>query len=127
MKLQVNVSGLSMVVAEETPITSKLGRNAKGLVVSLLSKNKISQTSIKILYTYFAGVTNACALVLCSPGTFCRIDESTGEPVCEPSCDFNNGGCPLDQKCVLETLICLIPPCARTVRCIPNGGMCQCG
>ena len=53
----------------------------------------------------------------CRKGTQCKLHEPTGRPYCEPSCDIDNGGCPDNQTCSLQSVTCIQAPCPPKVQC----------
>ena len=55
-----------------------------------------------------------CATIRCQDGYQCKID---GNGYCDPSCDLNNGGCPVDAQCALIPVQCITTPCPPTVHC----------
>jgi len=59
-----------------------------------------------------------CASVACAPGYLCEVYKPTGEAVCEPYCDLDNGGCPPDQLCQLRQPQCIRNPCPPHVECV---------
>ena len=68
-----------------------------------------------------SGVTehyNPCERFECIHGSRCKVNEITGEPFCEQSCEYDNGGCTEGQICRMTTLICLNPPCADVIECV---------
>ena len=59
-----------------------------------------------------------CTGFECPRGSVCRVCEETGRPYCEFSCLIDNGGCPLDARCVSTSISC--PPgqcCSPNVTC----------
>ena len=65
-------------------------------------------------------LTDSCTGFECPTGSQCKVYEPTGEAFCEPSCDLNNGGCPANQRCSLETVQCVRAPCPPVVKCTPR-------
>ncbi len=72
-----------------------------------------------------------CATILCPNGFGCEVEN--GEGFCQPDCSLNNGGCPLNQTCRLEKVVCVRSPCplnricedpCATIRCA-NGFRCE--
>ena len=63
-----------------------------------------------------------CALTDCAPGHLCEVYKPTGEAVCEPYCDLDNGGCPPDQLCQLTQPQCIRAPCPPLVECVGGEG-----
>lgn len=61
---------------------------------------------------------NPCERFECIHGSRCKVNEITGEPFCEQSCEYDNGGCAEGQICRMTTLICLDPPCADVIECV---------
>jgi hypothetical protein len=56
----------------------------------------------------------------------CDIDPFTNLPYCNPSCDFNNGGCGDEEVCVSDvTIFCFRFPCPQPVRCIHKYAVCN--
>ena len=48
----------------------------------------------------------------------CDIDPIDNRPVCNPTCDFNNGGCTDDEVCVEDRIFCVRAPCPQfLIRC----------
>ena len=65
-------------------------------------------------------LTDRCTGFECPTGSQCKVYEPTREAFCEPSCDLNNGGCPANQRCSLETVQCVRAPCPPVVKCTPR-------
>ena len=42
---------------------------------------------------------DGCAVVRCPSNTYCQISNRTGNALCVPDCQINNGGCREDQVC----------------------------
>ena len=67
-------------------------------------------------------LTDPCAVVLCPVGYICKVDEATGKPFCDPSCELKNGGCAANEKCTLVEVQCITTPCPPIIKCIPPHG-----
>ena len=65
-------------------------------------------------------LVNPCDTHQCPTGSRCKVYEPTGEAFCEPSCDLDNGGCPANKRCSLETVQCVRAPCPPVVKCTPR-------
>ena len=68
------------------------------------------------------GVTDICSTsIRCPPGTRCKINENSGNPFCEASCEYDNGGCEADEICRMQQPQCIITfPCPEVVECLPR-------
>ena len=73
--------------------------------------------SVNVLCNYY---TDLCRNHTCPTGSQCKVYQPTGEAFCDPSCDLDNGGCPADQMCSLQTVECVRVPCPPTVNCSPS-------
>ena len=62
----------------------------------------------------------ACENIRCKKGSQCKVDELTGWPYCQPSCDLSNGGCAANETCSLRKVICFRAPCPPVVECTPS-------
>ena len=62
-------------------------------------------------------VADLCDNHICPTGSRCRVFKPTHEAYCEPSCSINNGGCPSNQKCSLQDVICKKALCPPVVKC----------
>ena len=51
-------------------------------------------------------VTDPCAVVDCQQYHYCEVSSVTGNAVCVPSCELENGGCRSDQICTIEEYDC---------------------
>jgi len=73
--------------------------------------------------TYFSRVyiispaEDHCTAVRCPIGSQCEVFELTNETFCNPSCDLDNGGCPVGQACSLQQVQCVRAPCPPVVQC----------
>ena len=72
-----------------------------------------------IICCYFYTV-DPCDNHMCPIGSQCKVYRPTGEAFCEPSCDLDNGGCPANQECSLQTVQCVRAPCPPVVQCTPS-------
>ena len=68
------------------------------------------------------GVTDLCSDTSCPRGSRCRVDLDTGTPFCQPSCEYENGGCAADEICRLEEVNCVKAPCPPQVICHSREG-----
>ena len=59
-----------------------------------------------------------CATVRCANGYQCEVFKFTGEAYCQPNCSLNNGGCPADQECRLQPVVCVRAPCPPVIDCV---------
>ena len=67
------------------------------------------------------GVTDICSTsIRCPPGTRCKINENSGNPFCEASCEYDNGGCEADEICRMQQPQCITFPCLEVVECLPR-------
>ena len=73
------------------------------------------------------GIADPCAAVDCEPGTVCRVHKPTKETFCETSCDIQNGGCPRNRRCQLNSVECVRAPCPRQVECVDPCATVRCG
>ena len=55
----------------------------------------------------------------------CGVDPLSERPFCQPSCDFNNGGCSDEEVCVQGRIFCIRSPCPQPVNCIPKTSECR--
>ena len=65
-----------------------------------------------------------CATVRCANGYQCEVFKPTGEAYCQPNCSLNNGGCPADQECRLQPVICVRAPCPPVIECVERTTAC---
>ena len=86
-----------------------------------LLHNYIPITRVSLILT----LTDPCALVFCANGHRCEVFEPTGEAFCNPDCDLNNGGCPADQDCQLQKVVCVRAPCPPIVQCVEKSNKTQ--
>ena len=69
------------------------------------------------------GVVDVCATISCPAGTRCTIDINSGTPYCDPSCEYENGGCSDDEICKMRPVYCITTPCPEFVECLPRKGI----
>ena len=65
---------------------------------------------------------DACATVRCPAGTRCRVDVGSGQVFCDPSCEYENGGCEEDEICRMTSVQCVTTPCPDGVICHTREG-----
>ena len=68
------------------------------------------------------GVQDVCfGTIRCPPGTRCKSDER-GQPFCEASCEYENGGCEEDEICRMRSVQCITFPCPEFAECLSRKG-----
>ena len=80
---------------------------------------KINALNIACYVSYIVNFTDFCVgqdgnRTKCDG--LCGVDVF-GRPFCNPSCDFNNGGCSEDQVCYPGPQVCSTIHCQDTVQC----------
>ena len=55
----------------------------------------------------------------CTNNSYCYIYSVTGQSYCAQSCELNNGGCGIDQRCEMVRIQCFTDPCPAIVQCTP--------
>ena len=61
----------------------------------------------------------------CPSGSKCEVFVGPPfgqEAFCQPSCDLDNGGCPANKICRLETVVCVRSPCPPRAVCLDPSG-----
>ena len=103
-------------------------RRASG-TISKLACYSSSEAKSSCDITAFSLLPDPCALVDCVPGYRCIVSDITGQGICDPSCDLNNGECPANQICRISEIDCGNQPCDnyRVISCeypVPGWFMC---